>query len=92
MAQRPYYLKDPQAVLDYGFDWSRWLEGADFVTESSWTIPDGLTMETEWFDGLTTAVRLSGGTVGVVYTVTNHIKTDAQREDDRSMTLRCTQR
>ena len=47
------YVKDPEAVLDYGFNWSLWLAVADLtlsppvsaetITSSTWTLPADLT-------------------------------------------------
>lgn len=43
------YIKDPEADLDYGFDWSEWLAvedltaspavAAETITASTWTLP-----------------------------------------------------
>ena len=35
--------KDPDAVLDYGFDWSAWLEAGDTIVTSEWIVPEGIT-------------------------------------------------
>lgn len=91
--------KDPDAVLDYGFDWSAWLRqnngSVDSITDSSWTVdgPDSdLTAGDDWVDTGVTGVWLSGGTVGATYRVTNHIITAAGREDDRTLAVRIEQR
>jgi hypothetical protein len=79
--------KDPEADLDYGFDWTSWLAG-DTITTSTWTVPSGsgLSMHSAAIAGNTTLVWLSGGTRSAKgYTVTNHIETAAGRKDDRSM-------
>ena len=31
--------KDPNADLDYGFDWTAWLGATDTITESTWSVP-----------------------------------------------------
>lgn len=91
--------KDPDAVLDYGFDWSAWLRqnngSVDSITDSSWTVdgPDSdLTAGSDWYDTDVTGVWVSGGTVGATYTLTNHITTAAGREDDRSIVMKIEQR
>ena len=78
--------KDPDATLDYGRDWSDWLNG-DVITASQWTVPAGLTQETSSFTDTTTTVWLSGGTDGQTYTITNRIHTELGRTDERSMII-----
>lgn len=86
--------KDPQAVLDYGFDWNDdghggegWL-GVDTILASTWAAnKSGLTIQSQSFDTTSTTVWLAGGTLGEGYTVTNHITTAGGRQDDRSFKL-----
>lgn len=88
-------FKDPQAKLPYRGNWAAWLakEGDDTIATSSWSIvPDGVTADNQSKDDTTTTVRLSGGTAGVRYTVTNHIVTAGGLEDDRSFILDVRQR
>lgn len=82
------FVKDPDATLDYGFDWSQWL-GTDIITSSTWIVDSGLTVvpASESFDDTTTRVFISGGAVGVVYTVTNRVSTAGSRVDDRSFKI-----
>ena len=40
------FTKDPDAVLDYSVDWTRWLDG-DILSESQWIVPPDLVMEDE---------------------------------------------
>ena len=81
------YLKDPDAVLDYGFDWLDWLANGETISTSTWTIPTGLTEDSETETSTTTKVWLSGGTAGIDYTITNKIVTSAGRTDERSITI-----
>jgi hypothetical protein len=78
------FYKDPDAKLDYGFDWATWL-GSDTISSSSWTVPTGLTKVSDTNDTTTTTVWLSGGTAGVSYRVVNSIVTAGGREEDRSL-------
>lgn len=78
------YTKDPDAVLDYGWDWSTWLDG-DTITASTWEADTGVTIASDTFAATSTTVWLSGGTAGTRYKLTNHITTAAGREDDRSL-------
>lgn len=82
------YPKDPDAVLDYGFDWSNWLQTDETISESTWIVASGLTKDSISSTTTATKVWLSGGTNGVIYQITNHIKTSDGREDDRSCNIR----
>jgi len=85
------FTKDPDAILDYAVDWSRWLAG-DTVASSVWIVPTGLTKATESNTATKAIVWLSGGTAGQTYTVTNRITTAAGRTEDRSFTIRVEER
>ena len=89
-----FILKDPDAVLDYGFDWATagWLPSGDIIAASAWTVPTDLTIIAQTHDDTTTTVWLSGGQVDQIYTVTNHITTNNGRQDDRSLIIRCIER
>jgi len=87
-----YFRKDPDAVLDYGFDWSDWLFDGDAIASSEWTVPEGLTKDSQSKSDTVTTVWLSGGSVGADYDITNHIATTDGREDDRTMTISVRQR
>lgn len=78
-------LKDPNATLDYGFDWAKWL-GTDTITTSTWVVT-GATKNSDTHDTTTTTVWLSGGIVGTQIVATNHIVTAGGRTDDRTMTI-----
>jgi hypothetical protein len=80
------FTKDPDAKLDYAGDWSAWL-GTDTIATSSWTIPDGITMDSETNTATSVLIWLSGGTAGALYDLTNHITTAGGREDDRTITI-----
>lgn len=76
------FIQDPQAVLDYPFDWSTYLAG-DTIQTSQFIVDSGITPESDAIvDGSNTVIWLSGGTKGKRYAVTNHIKTVGDREDD----------
>lgn len=83
--------KDPDALVDYSVNWSRWLDG-DEIASSTWLVPAGLTNEGEDNTTTTATIWLSGGTIGTSYTVTNRITTVAGRTDDRSFTLTIAER
>lgn len=92
----PRRLKDPNAVLDFPVDWSRWLASGETITAATVTPATGLTVqgspaiedsqETGVPDSVVVPI-LSGGTVGQKYDVTYHITTSEGRVDDRSITV-----
>ena len=84
------YIHDPDAVLDYGFDWTTddWLDDGETIATSTWTVPTGITKVDQSNTGTITAIWISGGTDGQFYRVINHIVTSEGREDDRSFFLR----
>lgn len=84
--------KDPNAILDYGWDWSVWLPSGDVLVASTWVADSGLTVTLSAFDGGTAVVWLSGGTVGKTYKVVNHIITSEGRQDDRTILIKVVQK
>ena len=82
------FIKDPDSVLDYTVNWLTWLDG-DTISASTWTVPSGLTKDSDTFGDSTTTVWLSGGTVGKEYSIVNHITTAAGREEDQTLIIVC---
>jgi hypothetical protein len=79
--------KSPDAVLDYPQNWGDWLNPTENITSKVVTVtPAGLTIDSSAIDSTKRFVTpwLSGGTVGVIYTVTTRIVTDQARTDSRS--------
>ena len=87
------FVKDPDAELDYAFDWSLWLEG-DTISSSSWVVDSGITIvpASESFTDTITRLFLMGGVIGQDYVLTNSIITPAGRSDDRSVEIRVRER
>jgi len=85
------FLKDPNAVLDYQVDWSDWLD-EDTISSSAWTVPDGITKDSDTTTTTTTTIWLSGGTAGTEYTLVNRIVTAGGRTEDRTITILCQER
>ena len=88
------FTKDPNAVLDYSFDWSDWLAEFEEISTSTWVNPDGITINTSAKTATSTVVWLSGGTAGKTYRLTNRIVTTSNptRTDDRTMTIEVSER
>ena len=86
------HKKDPDAILDWVWDWNEWLDDGETITNSQFITTVGLTIDSIANTTKTATVWLSGGTAGQVYQVTNRITTTAGRTDDRSITIRVTER
>ena len=86
------FHKDPDAVLDYQWDWSEWLAVSETITAVVITPDTGLTLDSQSNTNTTVTAWLSGGTVGEGYRVVCSITTSAAREDDRSIYLICRER
>lgn len=83
---------DPQARLDYTWDWSSWLAAGETITTATVAPVDGLTISGASTAAGKVSVWISGGTTGQHYRVTCHIVTSAGREDDRTHSLYCSHR
>lgn len=86
------YLKDPDAVLDYKWDWSSWLQGGETISSSVFTVTAGLTVNSTSNTTTTATVWLAGGTAGLVYSVGNRITTSLGRTDERTVQIRVQER
>jgi len=93
------FRKDPDAVLDYRFVWSDWLDD-DTISDHTITPTSGITVDssevnseavtidgTERAANTVVTVWLSGGTAGSDYDVTCQIETADGRTDDRTITI-----
>jgi hypothetical protein len=80
------FEKDPDATLDYRFNWSAWLSGDEIAT-SSFLLPDGLTEVSSSNTALTATILVAGGTSCQRYRVTNRITTVAGRVTDRTVVI-----
>ena len=85
------FLKDPEAVLDYAFDWSSWLASGETISTETLT-GSGVTVDSSSeSDGVVTA-WISGGTAGQTATVACKIVTSASRTDERTIKLKIQER
>jgi hypothetical protein len=88
------YIKDPNAILDYPYDWSPYL-GVDTISTSAWTVPAGITSVSQSFTTTTTTIWLSGGSTaapGPYYDLTNRITTAGGRTDERTFRIKVRER
>lgn len=86
-------LHDPNAKLDYGFDWSAWLDDGETIASATITpsSPD-LTVHATDIGTTTVTPTISGGVVDRRYDITCHVVTSQGREDDRTRELVCRNR
>lgn len=87
-------IKDPQAVLDYVFDWSEWLAAGETISSRTVTAQTGITKDSDSITDTSTSVTvwLSGGTAGSYYTVICRIVTSAARTDERTLLVQARDR
>jgi hypothetical protein len=77
------YRKDPDEILDYGFDWSNL--APDIIVASEWIVEEGLTAESDSFDADSATVWLSGGAAGCNYLARNRVETAGGRTYERAL-------
>lgn len=83
--------KDPDAVLDYQFDWSKRLETGETIASSTFISTGSITLTDETVSGAFTTFWASGGVAGEVCQVTNRITTSEGRTYDQTAKLRIRQ-
>lgn len=86
------YQKDPQAVLNYVFDWSLWLALGETISSVVNTVPAGLTLTSASNTTTTATLKLSGGTAGQSYKVSNRITTSTSQVDERTIIIQVDER
>lgn len=88
----PSFVKDPQAVLDFNWDWSAWLGENETISSMAVSSDAGLSIsQTSSTNDVVTA-WLSGGTLGAYYSVACEIMTSAGRTDVRRISVAIRQR
>ncbi len=92
------FKKDPNAKLDYTFDWSDWMPTGDTITASAFTIEtisgdasplisSSSPAESFSASSSTTTLWLEDGTAGNTYVVTNQITTSDGRISENSIVI-----
>lgn len=92
---RPTIAKDPNAVLDYSWDWGEWLAPlSDAIASFQVLIGPGgtLNVDSTLRVGAVVTAILSGGTLGATESATCRIVTAGGRTDDRTIWLKIMQR
>ena len=99
MTKNNVFIKDPDAILDYSYNWADWLVAGDSIDSSTWFISDSglsndltstspLEIDSASFSGAVTTVVVSKGLSGANYFIVNRITTNGGRTDDRHIQLR----
>lgn len=78
--------QDPNAIEDWTFNWTRWLNGATIVS-ATWDVPEGLTKISDLTETPMSSLRITGGTPGETYECVNHIIASDGRETDRTLAV-----
>jgi hypothetical protein len=86
------WQKDPESVLDWRFDWTEWLADGEAIEDSVMTVSAGIVLESSSYSPTSTTAWLSGGSVGSTYSLANRVTTSAGRTDERTVTIRVTNR
>lgn len=86
------FVKDPEAVLDYAFDWSDWLEDDETISSHDVTVGTGLTKDSAGESAGMVTAWLSGGTHNEDYIVACKVTTSLSRTDERSINIRVRER
>jgi len=97
------FLKDPDAVLDYKFDWKAltndsgatdWLDTDETISTKTVTVDSGITKASDALSNTNTSVVvwLSGGSDGEDYEVACKIVTSANRTDERTIKIQVRER
>jgi len=84
------YPLDPDADLDFGFDWGAddWLQASETIVASTWVADPaaGITLHNDSIVGGITTTWIKEIIAGVTHRITNSITTSSSpaRKDDRS--------
>lgn len=88
--------KDPNAILDYPFDWTAYLAPiADSIVSASFVVAGGvggIVIVSSSYSSTSATAIVSGGVVGTTERLTCRIVTAGGRTDDRSVYLKIVER
>lgn len=85
------FTKDPDAVLDYVFDWSQWLATGETISSHTVTVT-GVVKDSSTNSTTAVTAWISGGSIAAAASVTCQITTSDGRTDDRTISLRIAER
>jgi predicted metal-dependent enzyme (double-stranded beta helix superfamily) len=90
---KPHREKTVYEQVNYGFDYKNTLDTDENIASSTWEISEPeLTAVYNSHDDETTSIYVTGGNIGVIYTLTNKIITDSSpvRKFEESFSLKIT--
>jgi hypothetical protein len=79
---------DADELEDYTVDWAAEI-GTDTIASSIWTVPSGLTKQTDSHTTTTATIWVTDGTIGENYVATNQITTGGGRTLEHSIVIPC---
>jgi hypothetical protein len=86
------FVKDPGATVDYTVAWDAGYLAGEVITQSDWTVvpadPGGITVPVSRVEPGKTVATLSGGRIGRVYRISNHVRLSDGRNDERTLVVR----
>lgn len=90
----PWIAKDPDATLDYIFNWTDWLALAGDNISSYVVTVDGVTLASDSRTGAYVTAWVSGGTVGSTASITCQVTTNSSpaRVEQRTVYLKIRER
>ncbi len=86
------WTKDPDSVLPYKINWSDWLSSGETISTSTWTVPAGITKDSDTNTTTAATIWVSGGTDDTDYDLVNQITTSDGATVDRTIRLRVRER
>jgi hypothetical protein len=97
---KPWPAKDPEEVLDYGFDWSKRQIGEDVIVQSTAQVIEGDVVVNEHGPGPVldcphgqgTVTWLSGGTAGTTCLIRLHMITTSARQLEETLKIKIKER
>lgn len=85
MARR--FVKAPAARLDYGFDWSAWLDDGETIVSKAVTATGVVVESSSIIDGTQVVAWISGGAAVTEAEVTFSMTTSQARTDVRTLEI-----
>lgn len=79
--------KDPDARLDYYWDWTSWLKAGDTVVDNEFVVPADLTASGQNQTETMTSLFLAGGLDGTDYKIVSRVTTAQGRTDARTIII-----
>ena len=86
-----FYLQGSGDTVDYGIDWSDFLEGVspiDSIATSNWSAGGGIALANGANSTTQATIEVSGGTAGRDYVLTNTVTTTGGRTKSQQIVVR----